>query len=766
MNTSPEPAVELLVHGVGGTTPQKMLEDPRTTRVTGDNTASLHRRTDDAADRPWSDTTPSREAYSWSNLTSGNGARALWLLLLPFMVVNLAHWMRPDVRGTRRTQRLYDLLVRLIALSLTVLLVAGACSAALDLLAWQCGASAACTAHTSWLGFWGPDGGWWAQPGRRLALAATVPLALVALLWWLSHRTWSAYESASPPVRALPDGPDRPLLSLPGFWYGRTLVSRLRAAHTAAGLLTVTAVLLTATGTFDRTVGWWLLAALTAAGWIAVAAMEQGHGRSEEEPDESETPVLVGRLPWAALALLAVTLVHTGWSRPHWEAEGALPAGDGFYPVLAIVQGALVLGLALTAFWLHRNAPRMDRGALLGLGGASVAMIACALAGMLTGAVVQWLGAWLEPGSASTGAPGAVIAGPPVQLSWQSSTIPALLVVLLVLGAAALRSVLRRRAALEPGVRGRYPDESCAPDRERSRAIASAIARAGATDSAPKLIGWLTAASVVLGLAVVAGALTGKPPAVVAADAPGPVAAFAEFSQTLGAWLAGILVLALLAVGRRAYKDAGARRTVGILWDVGTFWPRAAHPFAPPCYAERAVPDLSWRMGTWVDATGGRVIISGHSQGSVLAAAAVWQLDPATRSRVALLTYGSPLERLYSRWFPAYFGARRLAALEEEMPCWSNLWRETDPIGGPVGRPSVDVGPLPDPLHYGRNLRRPLPEPILGHGDYAADPAFAETRAALFHRLAGGRPEPAVPRQPAAREGADAGEPEPERPGP
>ena len=29
-------ALELLVHGVGGTTPEAMLRDPRTTRVTGD----------------------------------------------------------------------------------------------------------------------------------------------------------------------------------------------------------------------------------------------------------------------------------------------------------------------------------------------------------------------------------------------------------------------------------------------------------------------------------------------------------------------------------------------------------------------------------------------------------------------------------------------------------------------------------------------------------------------------------------------------------
>ncbi|MDX6765084.1 hypothetical protein SIN09_38300, partial [Streptomyces sp. F8] len=94
----PPLALELLVHGVAGASPAELLGDPRTVRVTGDSTAAVFRRTDDADAEAHPERyagQPVPEAYCWSRLTSGNGARALWLLLLPFMVANLAHWARP-----------------------------------------------------------------------------------------------------------------------------------------------------------------------------------------------------------------------------------------------------------------------------------------------------------------------------------------------------------------------------------------------------------------------------------------------------------------------------------------------------------------------------------------------------------------------------------------------------------------------------------------------------------------------------------------------
>ncbi|MGV9632019.1 hypothetical protein [Streptomyces sp. NPDC003487] len=747
-------ALELLVHGVGGATPEHMLGDPRTERITGDDTAAIFRRADDVdAERRPGDHQgkPVPEAYVWCNLTSGNGTRALWLLLLPFMVVNLAHWMRPTAHGRRRTVRLYGLLVRLTGLTLTVLLVAAACEVALDLTAWQCAGTPACAQRHSWLGFLSPTasaGGWWSRPGRRLALAALVPAALTGLLWYLSLRTWTAYESTEPLDR--PVEPDeatgRTALSRPGFWYGRRLVARLRAAHTAAGLLTVAAALAGAGARFDHRPGGpavldllgRLLEGAVAAGAATVVWVVCRRGRSERRPDRTLDARLVRWLPLAALLVLLAAAVYAGWERPGWQSSGRLP-GNVTFGGITLVQGLLIVVLAVVARLLHRTRPDR-RAAMRGLGGPAVAMLACALGGVMSGGVSQRVADWLDGTRAS-------LPGPPVLLTWQASVIPPMLVVVLAVCAWLAHRAWRLRRAEMPAVARDYP--GAAGDTVLTRRIATVRALASLTDRGPRIVAITSVTTLLLGAAALVGALgSGRTPVGAARHAHPFVQGAAETAQALGSWLIGLGFLLFVTWGRRAYKDPSARRTIGILWDVGTFWPRAAHPFAPPCYAERAVPDLTWRMATWTRATGGRLVISGHSQGSVLAAAAAWQLPPSARRRVALLTYGSPLERLYGRWFPAHFGPAALASLHQDVDRWRNLYRLTDPIGGPMrltgdSGPEVDRAPLKDPLSYGRTALHPLPAPILGHSDYQADPAFAEARRELLARL---RPsEPAVP---------------------
>jgi hypothetical protein len=185
----------------------------------------------------------------------------------------------------------------------------------------------------------------------------------------------------------------------------------------------------------------------------------------------------------------------------------------------------------------------------------------------------------------------------------------------------------------------------------------------------------------------------------------------------------GLFALGLVVLAWNSYRNAALRRTVGILWDVGTFFPRAAHPLAPPSYGERAVPELADRVATLTGSPSSNVVLSGHSQGSVLVAATVLQLSPQTTAHVDLLTHGSPLRRLYARFFPAYLGADTLVCVRDRLDGrWRNLYRDTDPIGSWVLDPPTVAEPPVDRLLI--DPRR-LGEDIEGHSDYWSDPGYA-----------------------------------------
>ncbi|MEU2562129.1 hypothetical protein ABZ626_22740 [Streptomyces longispororuber] len=755
-----------------GSTPEELLNDPHTVRIAGDATAGVFRRVADANQERARDTEDGElvsEAYVWSNCAPGNGSHALWFLLLPFMLINLAHWMRPTSDRRTSTVRVYGLLIRLLGLTLTVLLVAAACELAIDVTAWQCAGTPECAAERSWLGFLAPDasghGGWWSQPGRRLALAALVPAALAGLLWYLSQRTWSAYESQTPlPAQAGPEeDPGRIALGQPGFWYGRRLGARLRAAHTAVSLFTVAAAVGITTARHDRRAGGpvplevfgWLLESALVAGGAVVVWVVCRRGRSESTLDRNLDRSLVRWLPLSALVLLFLALLYAGWSRPEWQSAGRLPGGDEVFGGIALVQGLLVIALALVARALYRTTPD-PRTAIRGFGGPTVAMLSCALGGVMSAGGAQRIADWLD-GSGEPGS-GGTIDGPPVLLMWQASVMLPLLVIAAVLGGyLALRTAHHKRREMTTVLLD-YPGEP--EDSARTRRIAGARARAALTDQAPFLLGTTSCAALLLGVGALIGArMTEEVPGSAAQGLPPFFAGAAHTSQALGSWLIGFGLMLFAAWGGRAYRDPSARRTIGMLWAVGTFWPHAAHPFAPPCYAERAVTDLSWRIHAWTRSTGGRLLLSGHSQGSVLVAAVAWQLRPSVRRRAALLTYGSPLERLYGRWFPAYFGPAALTSLHRGVDHWRNLHRVTDPIGGPIRLPGptgslVDHDVLKDPLAYGRTEEHPLPAPLQGHSNYRSDPVFYQERALLMARSA--RKLSPSPHMEAQREGGAA----------
>src|SRR5262245_2057736 len=135
--------VELRVHGVSGTPPEALLRCPTEflEQVSGDKSAGFYRR------QPWIDEATSgpptawrriMEAYSWGGLTSGPASRAVWLIFLPFIFINLAHWMLPPSAKQRHSAAISVGLLRLLALSLTLTLMLAAAVAAMDVFTWQC----------------------------------------------------------------------------------------------------------------------------------------------------------------------------------------------------------------------------------------------------------------------------------------------------------------------------------------------------------------------------------------------------------------------------------------------------------------------------------------------------------------------------------------------------------------------------------------------------------------------------------------------------
>ncbi|CAM5403761.1 hypothetical protein SCALM49S_08087 [Streptomyces californicus] len=270
-----------------------------------------------------------------------------------------------------------------------------------------------------------------------------------------------------------------------------------RRRHTAAGFLTVAAAVVGAAARYDRGEGGPVAAFLGTAveGGIAgcaliTVAVVCRRGRSERTRDTRLDGALITYLPGSALALLALAVVHAAWSRPDWQSAGTLP-GEAAFRLLSLGQGILVVALAVVARGLYLRAPD-PRTVLRGLGGPVVAMLACALGGYITGGAATdadqpgptWHGYYTD------------IPGPPVVLSWQASVIPVLLILLLVPVVFLVVRTARRARRLGPVIEAEYAPEQ--PDEGRTRRIARIRATAALTDSAPWIVGVVSAATLLL----------------------------------------------------------------------------------------------------------------------------------------------------------------------------------------------------------------------------------------------------------------------------
>ncbi|MET8528593.1 hypothetical protein [Micromonospora sp. NPDC005172] len=669
------------------------------------------------------------EAYRWNNLPAGNAVRTLsMVILLPFMLINLAIWMRPAGTGG---DPLIKALCRLLALTLTGMYVLSMVGIALDVIAWKCMSAPECLAGRSWLSWLGGR-----PAGLRLAVLALVPVAAIGLVWAITARP--ALPLHVP--RSAGQPPPAPRLTAIGRWDNEPIVGRLRSIHVAAAFATLDLSLLGARAAQGFSIRTIALAAGTGLLLVTCAALlctPPLSARAERRLDR-----LVSALRAIALGLTGLVWIHVPASSASWPERNGLPGYNLTVVGLYIGQAVLLLALGVALFW-HRNrqphaAPSLWFGALA----ASVTAISLALT--FSAELVYRVSDILNRGAPTAEG---LITSPPRACVWAILGFAlAVLLTVVVAGVISLASRPGRIRAASAIVAGDFPDAP--PDAApRLRQVRRTIAHARFTERLVP-IAVLYAGLAGIGMAAVAlGLLPTSPRELIQRYVGLPVSSV-NFAIGAGSYLIAAIFLGLVLGGIFAYRTPGFRRYVGVLWDLGTFWPRAAHPFAPPCYAERAVPELTCRITYLVD-SGNAVVLSGHSHGSVLLAATVLQLPPRVTDRIALLTHGSPLRRLYARLFPSYVSDEVIGEIAERVDWrWVNLWRDTDPIGGRVFPPQ-QANEVPDASDrtspVDRRLRDPhgvtpstgdiFPPPIRGHSPCEADRTFDEAVRDLGTRL-------------------------------
>ncbi|MEO6500514.1 MAG: hypothetical protein ABIQ09_01220 [Jatrophihabitantaceae bacterium] len=792
LNDGTPRVTELRVHGVSGSDGPTMLEHPNVVQVAGDSITMFYRRWNPAGGGghvvPWK-----LEAYSWGGLTQAPLAAAAWILMAPFMFFNLGQFMLPPTKGRHaepsggRAQRVSRdpwhavaaALLRLLAVTATAQFAVGVTSILVNTLAYQ-----GRQAHVpAWMR---PFTEWSANV--RVGVAAVAAGAVVAALWWVSVATERRYE-ARVSWADLELNKDCPLTQ-PAFWSGQELVRRQRSLHAAAALAVVAivvarpvtpvnglrAVVLTLAGV--------VLAAVVVSLCLRLADRhEVVLGRT---PQPGGLPATWWRVPAAtwwcrfvllgAVVVLGMSVFIGGWQEP--PAARTVPGLTALCAGLLITPGVLLVALGVVVWVCAAKARPLgeadpDRDPFLhGHLTTVITTLGVCLSGLLSALPVLLVSRLLGVPLPSGGPPESV-PDHALEVPWPLYAFAAGALGLLAAGVLAVAWLiycrhrdwkdLTKTDGQRPSKIGAYygtefgdPDS---PHFTRSRQrIAQAWAEARLTD---RVAGVGLALTVGMLLASALGAMllafaSGRSVLGWRPDVPDSVVhVLASIESWVGLLLAGFLVTQL----RSAYKDPSQRKRIGALWDVGTFWPRAVHPFAPPCYAERAVPELVDRIRVltspiernesdpawWalqahrrdadrtknLDVPRDPLLLTGYSQGAVIMPAVVAQLPVETIDRVALLTLACPVRRLYGRAFPAYFGPTELAVLarrlvtpatgsaEEEPETaepagrtaktptswpepavlrWRNLVRETDYIGSWVREP-VEPGLSSDNLH-------------------------------------------------------------------
>lgn len=601
------------------------------------------------------------KAYHWGSLTSKSSLTAFWILLAPFAMANVAGWMTESPNVWSR------IWIRIAGLSLTGIFFVQIANMTFDIPL----ATGLSPTAVKWV-------------------YAIAVIALVFGLGWLStqssFRPLRAGERAnhlfSPTVGSL-----NPLLKEPEWddpaggcsvvgttmWSVHSVVHRLRRIHLTFGMALLTMVIGRAVE--DRPLE---TVSLVLAGLMLVT-LGLSTGR-----------VAANRVVLVATAVSTpVGLVATIWGL-FTLATATIPGRAGVADDLTY-EVALILGIAAGLGLVGELVASRGRRGWVPLGLLAVATLVGATLGLTGSMLVEtYLSESTTTNETFDGGAAFVTLG---MLGLVLVTVLAFAATMLFAeegteGSRMRRGVLRSRIVL--GVAGVYgalfgivsvlvscdAETGCS---QRNIAMPDWVVEDGANQA------------VLLGL-------------------PFDPASLLGWAKVLMVAVPAVLIIRSIVGGLLNGQDA--RRQVGILWDLGSFWPRWFHPLAPPAYGPYAVTRLQTVLSQEKPD-----VLSAHSQGSMIAAVALSLAEDDERPAL-FVTYGSQLGDLYPSLFPCVGLADLVAETKRQLDGrWINLWRGSDSIGGQFVE---QLGSCNWEVKTG-----------LGHSRYELTPEFCAARKAV-----------------------------------
>lgn len=781
--------VELRVHGVSGTPPEALLAHPHVKQVAGDAYSRFFRPVGGDNQPLYADDGHIVEGYHWGQFTSGSWRAGLWLVLVPFGMINAAQFMLPGFvdRKSKVLHGICGALLRLLALLLTCLLTFTSGFVLIDLIGWRWAAKARMLKNF--------------EPSTVLTAAVLLSALAMVVLFLLGkgfgvtgrRRSTDTNESTVTP------------LALESFYRGDADASTLRRLHLVAGLSLVTLMAVLARDAeawANRPLIGILAFILLLATVIVVTFLGDPEGSVSVDMPSSldrvrdnwhhlirqSSHALVGA---AALLVAASAVAMKEATRPV-KGIGRIDAFDGISNALLVVGVFAIFALFLVCAALARMTRSLQRdtdaperffsryawgmtaflvtslSASIGVG--LSAGVATAVSSSLNLDIAEVVDA---SGTTIRTRVGATPMLDRVAYAWGLTAFMLMAIIILAIG----QFLVRRKHYLAAAES--MNKQPAAATTELPSGWISPIARAmwiaRLKTQLPKLFWVFAAIGVVLSLAHAweVGTCGGGDPAL-CKSAPGILdllsqprrSGSGDFLTIFGAWTLLGLAAGMVTLSRGAVKTQSSRRGVNVIWDVISFWPHAVHPFVPRPYSQRTVVDLRdrirWHLSTLAESDVRRpVVVCGHSQGSLISVAALLLLTQEERNRVALVTFGSQLRLIFPRAFPAFVNLETINGLYTSLNgAWINLYRATDPLAGPVlswdhsaDSPAATSQHFPGPYEcrrpdsYDASTRRRIsggdwrlidPTPhdaalqtgpvikVLGHSDFWSDPDWSK----------------------------------------